>query len=185
MIFKPSLNRSSIVLPIAKYSSIALIVKGWFFLNCSGSKASITWADAIIDLKQLEELIVDSFKKEAGDGYDVILDFLWGHPTEVLIQTLIPDEIGYVGNRTRLVQVGEAAGETISLPANSLRNTGLEIIGASAGMTPEAMNESTNQVWEWIKENKLRMDIEKVPLKDIESTWNRTDFQGKRIVIVP
>jgi hypothetical protein len=29
------------------------------------------------------------------------------------------------------------------------------------------------------------MDIEQVPLKDIESVWRRTDFQGKRIVIVP
>src|SRR5690625_4238568 len=83
-------------------------------------------ADAIIDLKQPEEQIVNSLKKEAGEGYDVILDFLWGRPTEVLIQTLIPDEIGYVGNRTRLVQVGEAAGETISLAAGSLRTTGLE-----------------------------------------------------------
>jgi len=142
-------------------------------------------ADAVIDLKQPDEQLADSFIKEAKDGYDIILDFLWGRPTEVLIKTLIPDEIGYVGNRIRLVQVGEAAGETISLPASSLRNSGLEIIGASAGMTPEAMNESTNQVWEWIKDNKLSMDIEKVPLKDIESAWKRTDFKGKRIVIVP
>src|SRR5690625_184392 len=142
-------------------------------------------ADAVIDLKQPDEQLADSFIKEAKDGYDIILDFLWGRPTEVLIKTLIPVEIGYVGNRIRLVQVGEAAGETISLPASSLRNSGLEIIGASAGMTPEAMNESTNQVWEWIKDNKLSMDIEKVPLKDIESAWKRTDFKGKRIVIVP
>ncbi|MBU5467972.1 zinc-binding alcohol dehydrogenase family protein [Virgibacillus sp. MSJ-26] len=142
-------------------------------------------ADAVINLKQPKGQLSDSFKKEAKDGYDVILDFLWGHPTETLINTLIPDEIGYVGNRIRLVQIGEAVGETISLPASSLRNSGLEIIGASAGMTPEAINESTNQVWEWLRENKLKMDIEKVPLKDIESTWKRTDFQGKRIVIVP
>lgn len=52
-------------------------------------------------------------------------------------------------------------------------------------MTPEAMEKSTNQVWKWIKENKLSIDIEEVPLKDIESAWQREDFQGKRIVIVP
>lgn len=47
------------------------------------------------------------------------------------------------------------------------------------------MSEGTNQVWELIKANKLHMDIERVPLKDIESVWQRTDFQGKRIVVIP
>src|SRR5690625_642864 len=142
-------------------------------------------ADSVIDLKQPDEGVVKAFKNEAGEGYDVIIDFLWGRPTELLIKTMIPEEIGYIGKNIRLVQVGEVAGSAISLPANSLRNSGLEIIGASSGMTPKKMEKSTDQVWEWIKENKLSIDIEEVPLKDIESTWQREDFQGKRIVILP
>ena len=35
-------------------------------------------ADAVIDLKQSDEGLVEAFKREAGEGYDVILDFLWG-----------------------------------------------------------------------------------------------------------
>jgi NADPH2:quinone reductase len=85
----------------------------------------------------------------------------------------------------RLIQIGEKAGTTISLTADSLRTSGLEIRGGAAGITPEAMGEGTNQVWEWLKANKLQMDIEQVPLKEIEHVWKRTDFQGKRIVIVP
>ena len=50
---------------------------------------------------------------------------------------------------------------------------------------PEVMSKSTEQIWNWIAENKLKIDIEKVALKDIESVWNRTDFKGKRIVVVP
>jgi len=141
-------------------------------------------ADAVIDLKKSDEELTDDFKKEAGEGYDVILDFLWGHPTDVLIKTLIPSELR-LSKPVRLVQIGEKAGRTISLSADSLRTSGLEIRGGAAGITPEAMGESTNQVWEWLKENKLHMDIEQVPLKNIESVWKRTDFQGKRIVIVP
>src|SRR6185369_6801998 len=49
-------------------------------------------ADAVIDLKGSDEQIAAAFKQEAGAGYDVILDFLWGHPTEILIQTLTPGE---------------------------------------------------------------------------------------------
>jgi len=141
-------------------------------------------ADAIIDLKQSDEKLIEDFKKEAREGYDVILDFLWGHPTEVLIQTLVPNELR-MSKPIRLIQIGEKAGRTISLSADSLRTSGLEIRGGAAGITPEAMGESTDQVWEWLKANKLQMEIEQVPLKDIGSVWKRTDFQGKRIVIVP
>jgi NADPH2:quinone reductase len=47
------------------------------------------------------------------------------------------------------------------------------------------MGEATSQVWDWLRANKLHMDIERVPLKDIESVWKRTDFEGKRIVVIP
>jgi NADPH2:quinone reductase len=141
-------------------------------------------ADAVIDLKQSDEALAESFKREAREGYDIILDFLWGHPTEVLIETLVPSEIR-ISKPIRLIQIGEKAGPTISLSADSLRTSGLEIHGGAAGITPEAMSEGTNQVWDLLKANKLQMDIEQVPLKEIESVWKRTDFQGKRIVIVP
>lgn len=142
-------------------------------------------ADAIIDLKQPDQQLAEAFKKETGVGYDIILDFLWGHPTEVLIQTLIPDELAPGQQRIRLIQIGEKAGQTISLSADALRTSGLEISGGATGITPETIAEGTAQVWEWVKEDKLHMDIETVPLQDIENAWKRTDFQGKRIVIVP
>jgi NADPH:quinone reductase-like Zn-dependent oxidoreductase len=141
-------------------------------------------ADAIIDLKQSDEKLNEAFKREAGNGYDVILDFLWGHPTEILIRTLVPNEIR-MSKRVRLIQIGEKAGTTISLSADSLRTSGLEISGGAAGITAEAISEGTNQVWDLLKANKLHMDIEQVPLQDIENTWKRTDFEGKRIVIIP
>jgi hypothetical protein len=31
----------------------------------------------------------------------------------------------------------------------------------------------------------LNMDIEKVPLADIEKAWARNDLAGKRLVIIP
>lgn len=141
-------------------------------------------ADAVIDLKLPDGQLIEAFKKEAGTGYDVILDFIWGHPTELLLQSLIPDQIR-MSKRVRLVQIGEMAGAAISLPASALRTTGLEIYGGAAGITPEAMGEGTALVWEWIKAGKLQMDIERIPLKDIETAWQRSDFRGKRMVIVP
>jgi NADPH2:quinone reductase len=143
-------------------------------------------ADAVIDLKQPDEALAEAFRREAGEtGYHVILDFLWGHPTELLIQSLVPDKLVFARHPVRLIQVGEMAGPTLSLPADAVRTSGLEIIGGGSGLTPEAMAEGAAQVWDWIRTGKLRYELEPVPLRDIESAWARQDVGGKRLVIVP
>jgi len=140
--------------------------------------------DTIINLKQPDECLVEEFRKEVENGIDIILDFLWGHVTELLVHAFVPKELSFAKRRVRLVQIGEKAGSTISLPAEALRTTGLEIYGASVGLTPQTLQEGTTQVWNWIQNGKLHMDIEEVPLQNIEAAWKREDFQGKRIVIV-
>ena len=65
-----------------------------------------------------------------------------------------------------------------------LRTSGLELSGMGKVM-PEDISAGSSQVWEWIKENKLHMDIEKVPLAAIEKAWLRNDLEGKRLVIIP
>jgi NADPH:quinone reductase-like Zn-dependent oxidoreductase len=173
-----------LAIQIAKYLGAGRIV-------CTGRHAETLnslrplGADAIIDLKLADDQLAQSLAEEAKKGFDVILDCLWGHPTDMIIRSLVPHQLGFATRRVRLIQVGEMAGSTISLPADSLRTSGLEIIGASAGLTPEAIAEGTSMVWELLRDGKLHLDIVEVPLKEIESAWQRTDLHGKRIVIVP
>ncbi|MFB5189072.1 zinc-binding dehydrogenase [Alicyclobacillus fastidiosus] len=140
-------------------------------------------ADTVINLEQSDEQLIETCRKEAEEGWDVILDFLWGRATELLIRSLEPEKLSFAKKRMRLVQIGEKSGTTISLSADALRTTGLEIMGASAGIMSELRQQSSNQVWDWIRNGKLRMDIEQVALQDIEVAWGRTDFQGKRVVV--
>lgn len=143
-------------------------------------------ADSVIDLKQSDAEVAEALKHEAStSGYDVVLDFLWGHPTEILLNALIPEELAFAKHRTRLIQIGMMAGSHISLPADALRTSGLEIMGAGSYITPEALAEGTALAWEWIQAGKLTADVEPVPLKEVEKAWLRTDLQGKRLVIVP
>jgi NADPH:quinone reductase-like Zn-dependent oxidoreductase len=143
-------------------------------------------ADSVIDLKQPPDRLAKTFKDAAGEaGYNVILDFLWGRPTETLIKTLVPDKLAFARGRIRLVQTGEAAGPAIMLSADALRTSGLEIIGGGAGLTPEAISEGAALAWDWIKAGKIQAEVEAVPLKDVERAWSRTDLHGKRIVLVP
>ncbi|HLR03026.1 MAG TPA: hypothetical protein VK111_09835 [Virgibacillus sp.] len=52
-------------------------------------------------------------------------------------------------------------------------------------MTPEWIQAGIDLIWEWVKDDKLQMDIEEVPLNEIGTIWQRSDFEGKRVVIIP
>jgi NADPH:quinone reductase-like Zn-dependent oxidoreductase len=140
-------------------------------------------ADAGIDLSQPDQSIMNAFHQEAGKGFDLILDFLWGHPTELLLSTLVPEEAGFASHRTRFVQIGEAAGPIISLSADTLRTSGVELTGAG-NITPEVVTEALQQVWIWIQAHQLQIDIEEIPLREVAEAWQRKT-NGKRIVLVP
>ncbi|KAA9157586.1 hypothetical protein FPZ12_024615 [Amycolatopsis acidicola] len=138
-------------------------------------------ADATIRTDVPDEDLVAAFRHV---DCDVVLDFLWGRPTELLIRALTPAGLG-LAKPTRLVQVGASAGGTLSLPAASVRTSGVEIYGATKGLTPTAMTEAYEQVVEWARAGELVCDIERVPLSGIEDAWARDAPPGKRMVVVP
>ena len=51
-------------------------------------------ADTVINTAVSDDELVRTFKDEAGDGYDIVLDFLWGRPTNLLLKALVPDQLG-------------------------------------------------------------------------------------------
>ncbi|GAA4461929.1 zinc-binding alcohol dehydrogenase family protein [Nemorincola caseinilytica] len=140
-------------------------------------------ADIIIDLKQPEDRLQKVFERESRN-IDVVIDFLWGHPAEILINTFIPNEAGFAKRNIRYIQIGEMAGSHISLPGSALRTSGLQMMGV--GKVPmETLFEEVENVYNLIRTDKFYMDIERVPLSEIASAWQQTDTAGKRIVIVP
>lgn len=140
-------------------------------------------ADAVIDLAQPDDAVLDAFSAVTAGGCDVILDFLWGRPTELLLRALTPKELSFARKRTRLIHAGVMAGETIALAGEMLRTSGLEITGAG-NIPPEAIPEATEQAWRWLIDGTLRCEIETVPLSRIAEVWDRP-AHGKRLVIVP
>jgi len=135
----------------------------------------------VVDLTRSDDEVVGAFRREAGDsGYAVILHSVWGHPTELLLQALVPDQLSFAPHCTRLVQIGVSAGPTITLAAEALRTSGLRIMGAGDAVTPEAVGEATRQVWEWIAAEKLEAEIEPVALHEIERAWLTSNVHGSR-----
>ena len=144
-------------------------------------------ADATIHLDQPDKELTEAFIRETGHRpFDVIIDYLWGHPTEVLLGALTGHDLTAESNRTRLVEVGEMAGPTIVLPAAALRSSGLELYGGGGGsIPPKAIFDAFPQIWALAASGKLRIDIERAPLADVETLWQRQDSSGRRLVIIP
>jgi NADPH2:quinone reductase len=141
-------------------------------------------AHEVINTAVPDDQLTRAFADAAGDGYDVVLDFLWGRPAEILFKALVPTELKHV-KPTRIVQVGESAGPTLTLAAESLRTSGVEIYGAAKGLDGATMMDAYNQVVRWARGGSLTFDLETVPLSQIETAWQRTDLRGKRLVVLP
>ncbi|GAB3799896.1 zinc-binding alcohol dehydrogenase family protein [Humibacter antri] len=140
-------------------------------------------ADATINTAVDDASLIQAFRDAAGTGYDVVLDYLWGRPTEMLTQALIPTGFA-LGKPTRFVQIGEAAGSGIRLTADALRTSGLEIYGAGRNAAI-GMAAAYQQVVDWVRTGELIIPVETMPLRRIAEAWTRTDLRGRRLVIVP
>jgi len=144
-------------------------------------------ADATIVLGQSDQELSASFVREASHKrFDVVLDYVWGHPTEVLLDAMTGHDVTSESGPLRLIEIGEMAGPTISLSAAALRSSGIEIYGSGGGSVPRmAIFETFPQMWALAASGKLHIDTVPVPLAEVENAWQRNDWMGRRPVIVP
>ena len=142
-------------------------------------------ADEVINLQQSDEELANAFSHATHQyGCDIVLDFLWGHPASLLINSLIPGEVGFPQKTIRYIQCGEKAGTHINLPASALRTSGLQLMGVGP-LTMQTVFEELNNIWAWIKEDRFYMEIECMPLSRISEAWQQDIPSGTRLVIVP
>jgi NADPH:quinone reductase-like Zn-dependent oxidoreductase len=142
-------------------------------------------ADAVIRLDASAKELSEAFVHEAGDsGFQVVIDYVWGHPAETFLAAITKKEFAVITSEIRFVQVGESAGPTISLPAAVLRSTALTILG-TAGIPPrDVLVDALQQVMTHAASGELRIETERVPLADIENAWQR-DQQRRSLVVIP
>jgi NADPH:quinone reductase-like Zn-dependent oxidoreductase len=143
-------------------------------------------ADAVINLAEEPEAIVRSLRQEcAENGVDVVLDYLWGAPAECMLQAISQKGLPQRSRRIRYVQIGAVAGTTISLNAETLRSSGLELVGSGFGSVKLEL--IVQSVQEFFKEAALRpfqIAVKTAPLRDVEALWNSSE-PGTRLVFQP
>jgi len=142
-------------------------------------------ADATISLRAAEQELKEAIAEELRDaGIHVVLDYLWGKPTEQALAAFMQSEFTEIKYETRFVQVGESAGANIELPAAILRSRAITMMGTAGIPSWEILMDAMGQVLRLGAEGKLRMDVERVPLRDVQSAWN-LETPGRRIVFIP
>ena len=134
-------------------------------------------ADAVVNLNGDD--IGSALIEAAPHGYDVVLDPLWGQPALAALAALAV--------RGRLIQVGNSAAPAIGLPAGLLRSR-VSSIRAHTGMavTPSQMAAAHARMVELALQGELRVAVEKIPLADISTAWQRqASSPHVKLVLIP
>ena len=143
-------------------------------------------ADSLVSLNQSSDELVAAFRREWDkDGIDVVLDYLWGAPAETLLSAISQKGLRHGAARVRYLQVGAMAGANISLPAATLRSTGLELLGSGfTGGSIAKLLESIGQFLQEAGREPFQIKTRTAPLSEVESLWNVAQG-GSRLVFQP
>lgn len=143
-------------------------------------------ADETISLQQPDEAVIkqlqESYRRRP---YTIVLDYLWGHPIELIFAALNAVK---PQQPVRVVTIGEMAGATASLASGTLRSNTIEVLGSGIGsVTPQQLDEYTQQrlpaMFQLAAEGKLSMDLELIELADVGKAWERAATSSKRLVV--
>ena len=143
-------------------------------------------ADAVISLDQDQDALVSAFRSEfAGEGVDVVLDYLWGQPAESVLSALAQRGLSKAAPRVRFIQIGASAGANIDLHAATLRSSGLELLGSGFGSASlDQILIAVNEFFREAASTPFEFKVKTAPLSEVESLWNSPE-RGVRLVFQP
>ncbi|MFC0038148.1 quinone oxidoreductase family protein [Actinomadura rayongensis] len=134
-------------------------------------------ADATVRLDDTARLA------ETAADVDVVLDYVWGPPTEQAMPALLRAR----KDRSKplsWIQIGSVAGAEITLPSALLRVANLTLLGSGQGSVSTAgIVAELPSLAEVIPD--LAMEALPMPLDRVEQAWSAPVEAGRRIVLVP
>ncbi len=142
-------------------------------------------ATATISLSQPQDQLLQNFRAVLQAGVQVVLDYLWGPSAETILQAAAGHGSADGEPRIRFVQIGSIGGNTITLPAQLLRSSGVELLGSGLGsLSSTEILQSLHAMFAATADVRFAIDIDPVPLAGVAEAWLRP-ADGRRIVFVP
>ncbi|HTV04143.1 MAG TPA: zinc-binding alcohol dehydrogenase family protein [Acidobacteriaceae bacterium] len=150
------------------------------------AELSALGADTAISLEQEPAALVEALRAAIAEAkVNVVLDYLWGQPAELLLQAIAQKGLSHAAPRIRYVQIGSMAGANISLPAATLRSSGLELLGSGFGSASlEQILKAVRELFEEAAKKPFVNATKAVSLREVEAVWN-SPGQGTRLVFQP
>ena len=144
-------------------------------------------ADEIISTKQDDEDFIAQIKQVHNHTpIDIIIDYLWGHTAELILEALKGK--GSFTHRTRFVSIGAVTGDKIQLSAEILRSVDLQLSGSGLGSwskdeMQKLFTKIIPEMFQLAADGKLKVETETVSLQEIENLWETEVAAGKRLVV--
>jgi NADPH:quinone reductase-like Zn-dependent oxidoreductase len=133
-------------------------------------KLTALGADATVSLLQDEAALDAAFTQHFTDGVDIVLDYLWGASAERLLA--VAAKTTKNAKPVRFIQIGSSGGATISLPATTIRSSGLELIGCGMGsLTLDEILASIAAVFKAAGAHRLAIAPKVLPLAKVDDNW--------------
>lgn len=140
-------------------------------------------ADATVALGRddADRLLREHFDR----GVDVVLDFVWGEPAARVLRAATKDRGARTGEpRVRFVQIGTIAGDAIPIRGDSLRSTGLELLGSGIGSVAVAeLVAGAGELLAAAASAGLRAPYRSVALAHVSTAW--AEASDERVLFVP
>ena len=134
-------------------------------------------AAAVVDATSGDvDTIAAALASACPDGADLVLDPVWGAPALAALRVLV--------RGGRLVNLGESAGATMTLPSDVVRSRGIEIHGwTNALLTWDGQTGILQEVLALVDAGKLVAEATVIALDELPEAWSRS--VAGRLVVVP
>lgn len=128
-------------------------------------------ADATLPLGDAGDGFEDALKEQfAGDGVDVVLDYLWGPSAERIL--IAGAKAGKDAAPIRFVQVGSMSAPNISLPSAALRSSAITLMGSGLGSIPaDCLVKSIGELLRAAAPGGFEIATQTYPLSEVERVW--------------
>ncbi len=138
----------------------------------AGAAATVT-----LDTDDGDEIAGRIREAAGGDGPTLVLDALWG--------PVIGATLGAVARGARVVHLGQSAGPQATLSSGDVRGKQLDILGYQTFAVPaDIRREAHATLLRHAASGELTLPVERVPLEDIASAWQRqASGEGGKIVV--
>ena len=141
--------------------------------------------DRVIGLNDPEDAIKEAFAEEAAAGINIVSDYIWGCPAEMLMEALAKQFNRTKTICTRWVEVGDMAGKTITLAGGTLRSVDLRLMGSGYGSNSmEKIQATVPALFQDVARGAIKVSAVGVPLKEVEAAWSKSDAKSRIVLTI-